>query len=51
MKKVLADGTLGINEADTFIEPAGMALLPEIIGHVEEPKTSSEKKEEEYYFD
>ena len=51
MKKVLKDGTLGINEADSFIEPAGMALLPEIIGTVEEPKTSSEKKEEEYYFD
>jgi penicillin-binding protein 1A len=51
MKKVLADGTLGINEADAFIEPAGMALLPEIIGTVEEPKTSTEKKEEEYYFD
>ena len=51
MKKVLADGTLGINEADAFIEPAGMALLPEIIGTVEEPKTSTERKEEEYYFD
>ena len=51
MKKVLADGTLGINEADSFIEPAGMALLPEIIGAVDEPKTSSEKKEEEYYFE
>jgi hypothetical protein len=51
MKKVLADGTLGINEADTFVEPAGMALLPEIIGSVEEPKNTTEKKEEEYYFD
>jgi penicillin-binding protein 1A len=51
MKKLLADGTLGITEADTFIEPAGMALLPEIIGTVEEPKNSTEKKEEEYYFD
>ena len=51
MQKVLKDGTLGINEADTFIEPAGLALLPEIIGSVEEPGTSTEKKEEEYYFD
>ena len=51
MKKLLKDGTLGINEADSFIEPAGMALLPEIIGSVEEPTNTTEKKEEEYYFD
>ena len=51
MQKVLKDGTLGINEADAFIEPAGMALLPEIIGSVEESKSSSDRKEEEYYFD
>ena len=51
MKKVLADGTLGINEADAFIEPAGLALLPEIIGSVSESKSSTERKEEEYYFD
>ncbi len=50
MKKVLKDGTLGINEADAFIEPAGMALMPEIIGTAEDDVTPVEKNEEEEYF-
>ena len=51
MRKLIKDGTLGINEADAFIEPAGMALLPEIIGTAEEPASSSQSAEETYYFD
>ena len=50
MRKIIADGTLGINEADAFIEPAGMALMPEIIGTAEDDSTPVERNEEEEYF-
>ena len=51
MQKVMKDGTLGINAADSFIEPAGLALLPEFIGEVEEPAHDAQNEEEQYFFE
>ena len=51
MRKVLKDGTLGINEADAFIEPASLALLPEIIGPAEGTGSHEQNAEENYYFE
>jgi len=49
MKKCLADGTLGFNEEDRFLSPAGMYLdLGCSGGDIEEEP--AEQKEEDYYF-
>ena len=50
MKKVLADGTLGISESDRFIAPPGMHIDLSCSGGDEDTmrKTSSET---DYYFD
>lgn len=50
MKKVLADGTLGISEADRFVAPAGMSVNLNCSGG-DEDAGGKEQKEADYYFD
>ena len=50
MKKVLADGTLGISEDDRFLEPAGMVLDLSCSGG-DDDAVAKQQKEEEYYFE
>ena len=50
MKKILADGTLGISEDDRFLEPAGMALDLSCSGG-DDDAVAKQQKEEEYYFE
>lgn len=50
MKKVLADGTLGISENDAFIAPAGVTVNLDCTGGDEDAKTQ-ETDAAEYYFD
>ncbi|MBR1407069.1 MAG: transglycosylase domain-containing protein [Bacteroidales bacterium] len=51
MKKVLADGTLGVSEADTFTAPPGMSLDLSCSGGDEDARETAEQKEAEAYFD
>ena len=51
MKKVLADGTLGISEADTFTAPPGMNLDLGCTGGDDDARETAEQKEAEAYFD
>lgn len=48
MKKVIADGSLGISEMDRFIAPAGMTLDLSCTGA--DIETAAQKKAEEEYF-
>jgi penicillin-binding protein 1A len=50
MKKILADGTLGISEDDRFLEPAGMVLDLSCSGG-DDDAVAKQQKEEEYYFE
>jgi len=50
MKKILADGTLGISENDRFLEPAGMVLDLSCSGG-DDDAVNRKQKEEEYYFE
>lgn len=50
MKKILADGTLGISENDTFVAPAGVTVNLDCTGGDEDASVSVEE-ETEYYFD
>ena len=50
MKKVLADGSLGISESDRFMAPAGMEIDLSCSGGDEDTNTSS-RSEADYYFD
>ena len=50
MKKVLADGTLGISEMDRFIAPAEMSASLDCSGG-DEDATAAQGSETEYYFD
>ena len=50
MKKVLADGTLGISENDRFMEPAGMVLDLGCSGGDEDTQQQSTHSEQ-YYFE
>jgi penicillin-binding protein 1A len=50
MKKVLADGTLGISENDRFMEPAGMTLDLGCSGGDEDTQQQSTHSEQ-YYFE
>lgn len=50
MKKVLADGTLGISESDRFVAPAGMSVNLNCSGG-DEDAGGKEQKEADYYFD
>lgn len=50
MRKVLADGTLGISESDRFVAPAGMSVNLNCSGG-DEDAGGKEQKEADYYFD
>ena len=50
MKKVLADGSLGISEMDRFVEPAGMVMDLSCSGG-DEDAYAGQDSEEEYYFE
>lgn len=50
MKKVLADGTLGISESDRFVAPPGMTLDLSCSGG-DEDASGSVRSEADYYFD
>ena len=50
MKKVLADGSLGISEMDRFVEPAGMVMDLSCSGG-DEDAYAGQESEEEYYFE
>ena len=49
MKKVLADGTLGISESDKFIAPPGMSVNLNCNGGDDD--TVKKEAEEDYYFE
>ena len=51
MKKILADGTLGISEADTFTAPPGMSVDLSCSGGDEDARETAERRETEAYFD
>lgn len=51
MKKILADGSLGIGESDRFIEPAGMSMSINCSGGDDDAVAQQQQQEEEYYFD
>lgn len=51
MKKVLADGTLGISESDRFVAPAGMVLDLDCTGGSEDATEKQESLQEQYGFD
>ena len=51
MKKILADGTLGISEADTFTAPPGMSIDLSCSGGDEDAREAAEQRETEAYFD
>ena len=50
MKKVLADGTLGISETDRFVSPPGMHLNLDCDGSDNDAQMT-ERDMESYYFD
>ena len=50
MKKILADGTLGISENDVFVAPAGVNVKLDCTGGDEDASAAVED-ETEYYFD
>ena len=50
MKKILADGTLGISENDVFVAPAGVNVKLDCTGGDEDASAAVEN-ETEYYFD
>ena len=50
MKKVLADGTLGISESDRFVAPAGMTVDLSCSGGDEDTNAGA-GSETDYYFD
>ncbi|MDD6052220.1 MAG: transglycosylase domain-containing protein [Bacteroidales bacterium] len=50
MKKILADGTLGISENDVFVAPAGVNVNLDCTGGDEDASAAVED-ETEYYFD
>ena len=50
MKKVLADGSLGISESDRFVAPAGMTVDLSCSGGDEDTNAGS-RSETDYYFD
>lgn len=50
MKKVLADGTLGISESDRFVAPPGMTLDLDCDGSDKDAQVTAEEMES-YYFD
>ena len=51
MKKVLADGTLGVSEADTFSAPPGMSIDLSCSGGDSDAREAAEQRETEAYFD
>ena len=51
MKKILADGTLGISEADTFTAPPGMSVDLSCSGGDSDARDTAEQRETEAYFD
>ena len=51
MKKILADGTLGISEADTFTAPPGMSVDLSYSGGDSDARDTAEQRETEAYFD
>ncbi len=51
MKKILADGTLGISEADTFTAPPGMSVDLSCSGGDSDARETAERQETEAYFD
>ena len=51
MKKVLADGTLGVSEADVFAAPPGMNLDLSCTGGDSDARETAEQRETEAYFD
>ena len=50
MKKILADGTLGISEKDAFLAPAGVSVNLNCTGGDSDAR-AAEQQAEEYYFD
>lgn len=50
MKKIIADGTLGISEKDAFIAPAGVSVNLNCTGGDSDARVA-EQAAEEYYFD
>ena len=50
MKKVLADGTLGISEDDRFVAPAGMHLNLDCDGSDNDARRSGQMTED-YFFE
>ncbi len=51
MKKVLADGTLGVSELDRFVAPAGMSLDLSCSGGDMDTENTNAQDTEAYYFD
>ena len=51
MKKVLADGSLGVSEADVFAAPPGMSLDLSCTGGDSDARETAEQRETEAYFD
>lgn len=51
MRKVIADGTLGVSENDRFIAPAGVTLNLGCTGGDEDAATDVQQKTEDYYFE
>lgn len=49
-KKVVADGTLGISESDTFFAPSGVSVNMDCQG-MADPSQNASDSEAEYYFD
>ena len=51
MKKVLADGTLGVSESDRFVAPAGMSLDLSCSGGESDTASASQQDPTQYYFE
>ena len=49
-KKVVADGSIGISESDTFLAPSGVSVNMDC-QDMEELSESKSDNEAEYYFD
>lgn len=51
MRKVIADGTLGVSENDRFIAPAGVTLDLNCTGGDDDAVADVQQKTEDYYFE
>ena len=51
MRKVIADGTLGVSENDRFIAPAGVTLDLNCTGGDYDAVADVQQKTEDYYFE